>query len=43
MFSAWLVEVRADTISELIAYYNKADADLASAIERGEIEKARNL
>jgi hypothetical protein len=43
MFSVWLVEARGDAISELTAYYNKVDADLASAIERGEIEKARNL
>jgi hypothetical protein len=43
MFSVWLVEVRGDAISDLTDYYNKVDADLASAIERGEIEKARNL
>ena len=43
MFSVWLVEARGDAISELTAYYNKVDADLASAIDRGEIEKARNL
>jgi hypothetical protein len=43
MFSLWLVEARGDAISELTAYYNKVDADLASAIERGEIESARNL
>jgi hypothetical protein len=43
MFSVWLVEARGDAISELTAYYNKVDSDLASAIERGEIEKARNL
>jgi hypothetical protein len=43
MFSVWLAEAREDTISELTAYYKKADAHLVSAIERGEIEKARNL
>jgi hypothetical protein len=43
MFSVWLVEARGDAIGELTAYYNKVDAALASAIERGEIEKARNL
>jgi hypothetical protein len=43
MFSVWLVEARGDAISELTTYYNKVDAALASAIERGEIEKARNL
>ena len=43
MFSVWLVEARGDPISELTAYYNKVDADLASAIERGEIKNARNL
>jgi hypothetical protein len=43
MFSVWLAEARGDAISELTAYYNKVDAALASAIERGEIENARNL
>jgi hypothetical protein len=43
MFSVWLVEARGDAISELTAYYNKVDANLARAIERGEIEKARKL
>ena len=43
MLSVWLVEARGDAISELTAYYNKVDADLGSAIERGEVEKARNL
>jgi hypothetical protein len=43
MFSVWLVEAHGDAISELTAYYNKLDAALASAIERGEIENARNL
>ena len=43
MFSVWLVDARGDAISELTAYYNKVDAALASAIERGELEKARNL
>ncbi len=41
MFSVWLVDARGDAISELTDYYNKVDAALASAIERGEIEKAR--
>jgi hypothetical protein len=31
--SVRLVEARGDAISELTAYYNKVDADLASAIE----------
>ena len=39
MFSVWLVEARGDAISELTAYYNKVDSDLASAIERGEIRE----
>ena len=43
MVSVWLGEARGDPISELTAYYNKVDADLASAIERGEIKNARNL
>ena len=43
MVSVWLGEARGDPISELTAYYNKVDADLASAIERGEIKDARNL
>ena len=43
MLSVWLVEARGDAISELTAYYNKVDAALASAIEHGEIEKARRL
>jgi hypothetical protein len=43
MFSLWLAEARGDAISELTAYYNNVDSSLASAIERGEIEKARNL
>jgi hypothetical protein len=43
MFSVWLVDARGDAISELTAYYNKVDAALGSAIERGEIQKARNL
>jgi hypothetical protein len=43
MFSIWLVDARGDAIGELTAYYNKVDAALASAIERGEIENARNL
>ena len=43
MLSVWSVEARGDAISELTAYYNKVDADLGSAIERGEVEKARNL
>jgi hypothetical protein len=43
MFSVCLLEARGDPISELTAYYNKVDADLANAIERGEINNARNL
>ena len=43
MFSVCLVEARGDAISDLTAYYNKVDAALASAIERGDIENARNL
>ena len=43
MFSVWLAEARGDAVSDLAAYYNKVDAALASAIERGDIENARNL
>ena len=43
MFSVWLAEARGDAVSDLTAYYNKLDAALASAIERGDIENARNL
>src|SRR5271165_4676451 len=43
IFSVCLVEARGDAISDLTAYYNKVDAALASAIERGDIENARNL
>jgi hypothetical protein len=43
MFSVCLVEARGDAISDLTASYNKVDADLASAIERGDIESAQNL
>ena len=43
MFSVWLAEARGDPVSDLTAYYNKLDAALASAIERGDIENARNL
>ncbi len=43
MFSVWLVEARGDAISDLTANYKKVDTALASAIERGDIENARNL
>ena len=43
MFSVWLVEARGDAISDLTAYYKNVDTALASAIERGDIENARNL
>jgi hypothetical protein len=43
IFSVWLAEARGDAISGLTAYYNKVDAALAVAIERGDIKEARNL
>jgi hypothetical protein len=43
MFSVWLAEAREDSISDLTAHYNKVDAALAVAIERGDIKDARNL
>ena len=43
MFSVWLAEARGDPISDLTAYYNKVDAALAVAIERGDIKNARRL
>jgi hypothetical protein len=43
VFSVWLAEARGDALSDLTAYYSKVDAALASAIERGDIENARNL
>jgi hypothetical protein len=43
MFSVCLVEARGDAISDLTASYNKVDAALTSAIERGDIESAQNL
>lgn len=42
MFSVWLAEARGDAISDLTTY-NKVDADLAGAIERGDIKDARSL
>jgi hypothetical protein len=42
MFSVCL-EARGDAVSDLTATYNKVDAALASAIERGDIESAQNL
>jgi hypothetical protein len=43
VFSAWLTETRGDAISDLTANYNKVDASLAVAIERGDLKDARNL
>jgi hypothetical protein len=43
MFSVCLVEARGDAISDLTAHYNEVDDALASAIERGDMENARNL
>ena len=43
MFSLCLAEARGDAISDLTAYYNKVDAALAGAIERGDIKDARSL
>jgi len=43
MFSVCLVEARGDAIGDLTASYNKVDAALASAIERGDMESAQNL
>jgi hypothetical protein len=43
LFSVWLAEARGEAISDLTAYYNKVDAALAAAIERGDIKDARSL
>jgi hypothetical protein len=43
MFSVCLVEAHGDAIGDLTASYNKVDAALASAIERGDMESAQNL